>query len=165
MNRQRMSSKLAAALLAVLALPGVIAAQPPSTAKPAATITIQVDPWMTGTRRETSQTRIARSNLRTLNDALEPYRMSYADLNDGERAEIRNSFANVVPGQHFTSYRINGPQAQAIAYLALGPARGRREHRCEYTRRPDEAPEPVQAGRPAVTSACSAALDTMSRDA
>jgi hypothetical protein len=165
MNRQRRTSQLAATLFALAVLPGVMAAQATTTARPSATITIQIDPWMAGTRKETPQTRVARSNLRTLNDALEAYRMTYADLNDGERAEIRNAFANVLPGQHFTTYRINTPQAQAIAYLALGPARGRREHRCEYTRQPEPAPAPVQAGEPAPSSACSAALDTMSRDA
>ena len=165
MNRRSRTSKLAATLFALLAIPGVTAAQGSSTTKPSATITIQVDPWMSSARKETQQTRVARSNLRALNNALEPYRMTYADLNDGERAEIRNAFANVLPGQHFTMYRINTPQAQAIAYLALGPARGRREHRCEYTRQSDPTPAPVQAGEPVSSSACSAALDTMSRDA
>jgi hypothetical protein len=71
----------------------------------------------------------------------------------------------MLPGQRFTSYRINAPQARAIAYLALGPSRDRREHRCEYTRRPEPAPAPVQAGEPARPSWCDAAIDTMSRNA
>jgi hypothetical protein len=163
MNRQHRTSELAAALLTLLALPGVVAAQSSSTAKPSATITIQIDPWITGTRRETQQTRVARSNLRTLNDALEPYRMTYANLTDGERIEIRRAFGDLLPSQRFASYRINAPQARAITFLALGPVRGRREHRCEFTKQPE--PAPVLAGEPTRPSWCDAALDTMSRNA
>jgi hypothetical protein len=165
MTRFDRTSTITAALFALAAAPGALVAQAPSTAKRTTTVTVEVDPWMVAWKRETSQPRIARANLSTLNSALEPYRMTYADLTDGERAEIRDAFGNVLPGQRFTTYRINSPQAKAIAYLALGPSRDRREHRCEYTKRPEPAPAPIQAGEPAASSRCDAALDTMSRDA
>jgi hypothetical protein len=163
MTRFSTTSTIAAVLLTLSALPGALAAQASSAGKSAATITIEVDPWLAAWKNEQSQSRIARANLRALNDALEPYRMTYADLTDGERSEIRRAFGDVLPGHRFTTYRINAPQARAITYLALGPARGRRDHRCEYTQRP--APTPVQAGEPARPSWCDAALDTMSRNA
>ena len=167
MTRLSTAPTLAAALVGLSVLTGTMAAQAPSAAKSTATITIEVDPWMTAWKKETSQSRVARSNLRTLNEALEPYRMTYSDLKDGERAEVRNAFGNVIPGQRFTTYRMNAHQAQAIAYLALGPARGRREHRCEYTRQPEPAPTPapVQAGEPIGRSPCLVAMDSLSRDA
>lgn len=166
------SFTLTAAVFALYALPGTLAAQAsdraPAAARGTATITIEVDPWMAAWKREqspSSQSRIARTNLRQLDDALEPYRMSYTNLTDGERIEIRRAFGDVLPGQRFTTYRINAPQARAIAYLALGPAGSRREHRCEYSRRVEPAPAPVQAGEPTRPSWCDAALDTMSRNA
>jgi hypothetical protein len=156
----------AVALFALTALPGALAAQASSDARSTATITIEVDPWMAAWKKESSQSRIARANLREINDALGPYRMSYSDLTDGERIEIRRAFGDVLPGQRFTSYRINAPQGRAITYLALGPSRDRREHRCEYGRRQAEpALAPVQAGEPTRPSWCDAALDTMSRNA
>ena len=163
---------LAAALAALLALPVAVpaqssGAQPTSAAKGAATITIEIDPWLVAWKREegqTTRTRIVRSNLRTLNDALEPYRMSYQDLSDDERTAIRRAFGDVIPDQRFTTYRLNAPQARAIAFLALGPvSRGGRRDRCEHALAPAAAP--VQAGQPARPSWCDAALDTMSRDA
>lgn len=165
MTRLRTASAITAALVAISAMPGSIAAQATSAAKSTATISAEVDPWTAAWRKETTQARVARLNLRVLNDALEPYRMTYSDLSDGERAEIRNAFANVIPGQRITTYKLNTQQAQAIAYLALGPARGRREHRCEYTRQPEPAPTPVQAGQPAGPVPCRIAIDSMSRDA
>jgi hypothetical protein len=158
------------ALLALSAFPATIAGQAPASSsspspaasKSTATITVEVDPWLPAWRREHTQSRIARLNLRTLNDALEPYRMSYADLSDSERSGIRSAFADVLPGQRFTTYKLNAPQARAIVYLALGPARGRRD-RCEHARQPE--PAPVQAGEPSLPSWCDAALDTMSRNA
>ncbi|MDQ3997109.1 MAG: hypothetical protein M3303_08825 [Gemmatimonadota bacterium] len=164
MTRLRTTSTIAATLLALVALPGALAAQASSAGKSTATITIEVDPWMVGWKRPPSQSRIARANLRELNDALEPYRMGYADLQDGERVEIRRAFDDVLPGQRFTTYRLNAPQARAIAYLALGPARGHRDRRCQYTQQQPE-PAPVQAGEPSRPSWCDAALDTMSRNA
>ncbi|MDQ3951239.1 MAG: hypothetical protein M3282_12975 [Gemmatimonadota bacterium] len=167
MTRLSTTSTIAAALLALSILPGALIAQASSADKSTATtITIEVDPWTAGWKRETSQSRIARANLRALNDALEPYRMTYPDLTDGERSEIRRAFGDVLPGQRFTTYRLNAPQARAIAYLALGPAqRGRRDHRCEYTQQQQPVPAPVQAGEPVRPSWCDAALDTMSRNA
>jgi hypothetical protein len=164
------TSTLTAALIALSTLPGALTAQsstPPAASgkSTATTITIEVDPWLTAWKREqaqSSRTRNARLNLRQLNDALEPYRMSYEDLTDSERLEIRRAFGDVLPGQSFTSYRLNAPQARAIAFLALGPARrGRRDQRCEYA----APPAPVQAGEPTRPSWCDAALDTMSRNA
>jgi hypothetical protein len=155
---------LTATLLAFSALPGALAAQASSASKNTATITIEVDPWMVAWKKENAQSRIARANLRELNGALESYRMTYPDLSDGERVEIRRAFVDLFPGQRFTTYRLNAPQARAITYLALGPVqRGRRDHRCEYTAKP--APEPVQTGEPARPSWCDAAIDTMSRNA
>jgi hypothetical protein len=164
MTRLTTTSTIAAAFLALSVLPSALTAQAPATDKSTATITIEVDPWLAAWKRETSQSRIARANLRMLNDALEPYRMTYADLTDNERSEIRRAFGDVLPGQRFTTYRLNAPQARAIAYLALGPVRGRRDHRCEYARQ-QTVPTPVQAGEPARPSWCDAALDTMSRNA
>jgi hypothetical protein len=165
MSRLSTTTSLAAALFMAAALPGALAAQASTNSKSTATITIEVDPWLAAWRNERSQSRIVRANVRELNDALETYRMTYPDLTDGERTEVRQAFAGLLPGQRFTTYRINAPQARAIAYLALGPARGRREHRCEYSRQPEPAPAPVQAGDPARPSWCDAALDTMSRNA
>ena len=165
MTRISPTSTLAAAFIALFALPGSGAAQASSTPRSTATISAESDPWMAAWRRETTQARVARLNLRTLNDALEPYRMTYADLTDGERAELRNAFGNVIPGQRITTYKLNPQQAQAITYLALGPVRGRREHRCEYTRQPEPAAAPVQAGQPAGPLPCRVAIDSMSRDA
>jgi hypothetical protein len=165
MTRLSTTSTVAAAvILALAALPGALAAQASSADKSTATITIEVDPWMVAWRKPPAQSRITRANLRELDDALGPYRMSYADLKDGERVEIRRAFGDVLPGQRFTTYRLNPPQARAIVYLALGPSeRGRRDRRCEYAQRP--APEPIQTGEPARPSWCDAALDTMSRNA
>ena len=173
------STLTAAAFIALSAIPGgALGAQSgtpaPSAAKGTATITIEVDPWLVAARREqqqpqqrsSSRPRIVRSNLRAIDDALEPYRMSYEDLTDRERMEIRRAFVDVLPGQSFTTYRLNAPQARAITYLALGPAQrgGRRDdRRCEVV--VQRAPTPVQAGEPAHPSWCGAALDTMSRDA
>jgi hypothetical protein len=156
-----------AAFVALAALPGAIAAQATTVTKSTTTISAEVDPWLAAWRKETTQTRVARSNLRALDDALEPYRMKYADLSAGERAEIRNAFGNILPGQRITTYRINTHQAQAITYLALGPVRGRREHRCEYTRQPEPVPTPapVQAGEPAGPVPCRVVIDSLSRDA
>jgi hypothetical protein len=165
MTRLSTTPIIAAALLALLMLPSALAGQAASAAKSTATITIEVDPWTTAWKKEQSQSRVARANLREINDALGPYRLTYSSLTDDERSEIRRAFGDVLPGQRFTSYRINAPQARAIAYLALGPSRDRREHRCEYTRRPEPAPAPVQAGEPARPSWCDAAIDTMSRNA
>ena len=166
MSRTMRTTVVAAAVLAV-SIPGTLAAQAPSAAKSTATVTIEVDPWLASWKREQSQSRIVRANVRELNDALEPYRTTYPDLNDGERTEIRRAFADVLPSQRFTTYRLNPPQARAIVYLALGPARGRGERRCEYSRQPEPAPAPApaQAGEPARPSWCDAALDTMSRNA
>jgi hypothetical protein len=157
------TTTIAAALLAISTLPGALAAQASTSGRSTATITIEVDPWLAMWKKEQSQSRIVRANVRELNDALQPYRMAYPDLTDGERAEIRRAFGDVMPGQRFTTYRINTPQARAIVYLAIGPARGRREHRCEYSRQPE--PAPVQAGEPVHPAWCDAALDTMSRNA
>jgi hypothetical protein len=165
MTRFSTTSTIAAALFALSALPGALAAQAPSAAKSTTTITIAVDPWLVAWKKDQSQSRIVRANLRALDGALEPYRMTYANLTDGERVEIRRAFDDVLPGQRFTTYRINTPQARAIAYIALGPARGRGERRCEYSRQPDPAPATVQTGEPARPSWCDAALDTMSRNA
>jgi hypothetical protein len=159
------TTTIAAALLSASALPGALAAQASTPNKSTATVTIEVDPWLAAWKREQSQSRIIRANVRELNDALAPYRMSYPDLTEAERAEIRRAFGDLLPGQRFTTYRINAPQARAIAYLALGPARGRREQRCEYSRQPEPLPSPVQAGEPANPSWCTAVLDTMSRNA
>jgi hypothetical protein len=169
MARLSTTSTLAAVLIACSALPDTVSGQSgaptPSAAKSTATITIEVDPWLVASRREqqasASRSRVVRSNLRTLNDALEPYRMAYQDLTDGERMEIRRAFADVLPGQSFTTYRLNAPQARAITFLALGATR--RGRRCEQVAEP--APAPVQTGEPSSPSWCSAALDTMSRDA
>jgi hypothetical protein len=166
----RLSSKstVVAAGFVLLAWPAALDAQATAASKAPATVTIEIDPWLTVWKRETAQSRVARENLRKLDGALEPYRMSYRNLTDGERAELRAAFGNVLPGQRFTTYRINEPQARAIAYLALGPARDRREHRCEYGRRPDvrePEPVPVQTGEPRRASLCDAAIDTLSRDA
>jgi hypothetical protein len=122
MARLSTTSTLAAVLIAFSALPGTLAAQSgaptPSGAKSTATITIEVDPWLVASRREqhaqASRSRVVRTNLRTLNEALEPYHMSYEDLTDGERMEIRRAFGDVLPGQSFTTYRLNAPQARAI---------------------------------------------------
>jgi hypothetical protein len=165
MFRLSMTTTIAAALLAISTLPSALDAQASTAGKSRATITIEVDPWLGAWKQEQSQSRIVRANVRELNGALEPYRMTYPDLTEGERTEIRRAFGDVLPGQRFTTYRINTPQARAIAYLALGPARGRREHRCEYSRPPEPAPAPVQAGEPARPSWCDAAIDTMSRNA
>ena len=172
MTRFNTASTLAAAALVVLsALPETAAGQTSSAAKSTATITIEVDPWLDAWKREqarSSSSRVVRSNMRALNDALEPYRMSYSDLTDGERIEIRRAFGDIVPNQRFTTYRINAPQARAITFLALGPARRdlrRDDRRCEYARQPEPAPAPVQAGEPERPSWCVAALDTMSRNA
>jgi hypothetical protein len=165
MTRLSTTSMLAAALLAIPALTDTLAAQASTATRSTATITIEVDPWLAAWKKEQSQSRIVRANVRELNDALGPYRMTYPDLTDGERTEIRRAFSDLLPSQRFTTYRINPPQARAIAYLALGPARGRREHRCEYSRQSEPAPAPVQAGEPVRPSWCDAALDTMSRNA
>jgi hypothetical protein len=165
MSRLSTTTTIAAALLLATGLPGALAAQASTNSKSAATITIEVDPWLAAWKTERSQSRIVRANVRELNDALEPYRMTYPDLTDGERTEIRQAFGSLLPSQRFTTYRINASQARAIAYLALGPARGRREHRCDYSRAPELAPAPAQAGEPARPSWCDAALDTMSRNA
>jgi hypothetical protein len=165
MSRLSTTTTIAAALLAASALPGALAAQASSTNKSTATITIEVDPWLAAWKNDRSHSQIARANVREFNDALEPYRRTYPDLTDGERTEIRRAFGDVLPGQRFTTYRMNTPQARAITYLALGPARGRREVGCDYSRRPEPAPAPVQAGEPARPSWCDAALDTMSRNA
>jgi hypothetical protein len=165
MSRLSTTTAIAATLLAISTLPGALAAQASSTDKSTATITIEVDPWLAAWKKEQSQSRIVRANVRELNDALEPYRMTYPGLSDDERTEIRRAFGDVLPGQRFTTYRINTPQARAITYLALGPARGRREIGCDYSRRPEPRPTPVQAGEPARPSWCDAALDTMSRNA
>ena len=170
MARLSMTSIFAAALIALAGLPGAMdaqtGAQTSTAAKGTATITIEVDPWLVASRNEqraaASRSRVVRTNLRTLNDALEPYRMSYEDLTDRERMEIRRAFGDVLPGQTFTTYRLNAPQARAITFLALGPAR-RGGRRCEQE--VEAAPAPVQAGEPSNPSWCSAALDTMSRDA
>jgi hypothetical protein len=164
MSRFSTTSTVAATLLALSVLPGELAAQASSAGRSPATITIEVDPWLAAWKKEQSQSRIVRANVRQLNDALGPYRMTYPDLTDGERSEIRRAFGDVLPGHRFTTYRINAPQARAIAYLALGPARGRRD-RCDYSRQEELAPAPVQAGEPARPSWCDAALDTMSRSA
>jgi hypothetical protein len=168
MIRIHLTSTLAAALLsASAAFPSAVTAQQSSPAgKSSVTVTVEVDPWMVAWRRDQASSRIARANLRELNNALEPYRMTYQDLTDGERTEVRRAFADLLPSERFPAYRLNAPQARAIAYLALGPARGRRgDHRCEYTVRPAPAPAPVQAGQPSTPSWCDAALDTMSRNA
>lgn len=165
MSRLSTTTTMAAALLLASAIPGALAAQASTNTKSTATITIEVDPWLAASRKEQSQSRIVRANVRELNDALEPYRMTYQDLSEGERTEVRRAFGDLVPGQRFTTYRINASQARAIAYLALGPARGRREQRCESSRQAEPAPAPVQAGEPARPSWCDAALDTMSRNA
>jgi hypothetical protein len=172
MARLNPTPTVIAALIA-LAAPCALDAQAsapasaPSTAKGTTTITIEVDPWLVASRREhaqssASRSRIVRANLRTLNDALQPYRMSYEDLTDGERIEIRRAFGDVLPGQSFMTYRLNAPQARAIAFLALGPAR--RGRRCEQ-QETEPAPAPVQAGEPSGPSWCTAALDTLSREA
>jgi hypothetical protein len=171
MARLSTTSTLAAALFALSAAPGALRAQSPAPApaKGSATITIEVDPWLVASRREqqaqSSRSRIVRSNLRTLDAALEPYRMSYEDLTDSERMEVRRAFGDVLPGQSFATYRLNAPQARAITFLALGPAqRGRRDdRRCEVVVQPPSAP--AQMGEPAQPSWCGAALDTMSRNA
>jgi hypothetical protein len=168
MARFSTTTTIAVALLAASALPGALAAQAPSAGRSTATITIEVDPWLSAWKKEPSQSRIVRANVHELNNALEPYRMTYPDLTDSERTEIRRAFGDVLPGQRFTTYRINTPQARAIAYLALGPSqRGRREIGCDYSRRPEHSPSPspVQTGEPARPSWCDAALDTMSRNA
>jgi hypothetical protein len=171
MARLDTTSTLVAALIALSTAPGAVIAQSgapssaPSAAKGGATITIEVDPWLVASRREqqspASRSRIVRTNLRALNDALESYRMSYENLTDGERTQIRRAFGDVLPGQSFTTYRLNTPQARAITFLAFGPAQ--RGRRCEQE--VEAAPAPVQAGEPSGPSWCSAALDTMSRDA
>lgn len=163
MTRLSSTSTINAALLALAIIPGALVAQASSSASNKATITIEVDPWLAAWKKEQSQSRIARANLRELNEALEPYRMTYANLTDGERIEIRRAFGDLLPSQRFTSYRINAPQARAVTFLALGPVRGRREHRCEFTKQPE--PAPVLAGEPTRPSWCDAALDTMSRNA
>ena len=165
---------IAAALGLSVALPGAVTAQSStssassSAAKGTATITIEVDPWLVASRREqqasASRSRVVRTNLRTLDDALEAYRRSYEDLTDGERVEVRRAFTDILPNQTFTTYRLNAPQARAIVFLALGSAdRGGR--RCDYGRQPQPAPVPVQAGEPDRPSWCTASLDTLSRDA
>ena len=162
MSRLSTSATITTALLAIATLSGPLSAQAQSDGRRTATITIEVDPWLAAWKQPPSQSRIARANLKELNDALDSYRMSYADLKDGERVEIRRAFSDVIPGQRFTTYRLNSSQARAITYLALGPSeRGRRDRRCEYT----EQRAPVQAGEPARPSWCDAALDTMSRNA
>jgi hypothetical protein len=163
MSRLSTTTTITTALVAMATLSGPLAAQAPSAGRSTATITIEVDPWLAAWKQPPSQSRIARANLRELNDALESYRMSYADLRDGERVEIRRAFSDVIPGQRFTTYRLNPSQARAITYIALGPSeRGRRDRRCEYT---EQQRAPVQAGEPARPSWCDAALDTMSRNA
>jgi hypothetical protein len=173
MTRLTNTSAVAAALFALLALPTTGEGQTPSATKGTATITIEVDPWLVGLKNESSrpsssqssQSRILRANLRSLDDALEPYRMNYRELTDDQRADVRRAFGDVLPGQRFTTYRINEPQARAIAFLALGPTRGRRgdDRRCELAVKPE--PEVVQTGAPVRSSWCDAALDTMSRNA
>jgi hypothetical protein len=178
MARLSTTSTLTAVLIALSALPGALPAQSatsaptPAPAKSGtARITIEVDPWLVASRKEqqsrsSSRSRVVRSNLRTLDAALEPYRMSYEDLSDGERVQIRRAFVDVLPGQSFTTYRLNEPQARAITFLALGPAQrgGRRDdRRCEVVVQP--GPAPVQMGEPGRPSWCDAALDTMSRNA
>jgi hypothetical protein len=165
---------LTVALLTLTVLPCALEAQStdrtPSATKSTATITVDLDPWLGPWAREQAQstqsvqTRTARTNLRLINDALEPYRMSYADLGDDERGDVRRAFGDVVPGQRLTTYRLNAPQARAITYLALGPAqRGWRNRRCERDAEP--ALVPVQAGEPTRPSWCDAAIDTLSRNA
>ena len=119
-RRSTTSLLVTAGLMALSALPGALAAQSgasaSSAARGSATITVEVDPWMVAwekQRTQSAQTRVARANLRQLDDALEPYRMSYTSLTDGERIEIRRAFGDVLPGQRFTTYRINAPQARA----------------------------------------------------
>jgi hypothetical protein len=159
------TSAIFAAVLVMSALPDTVSGQSASATRAPTTVTIEIDPWMVAWKRETSQSRVARQNLATLDNALETYRLSYRNLSDGERVEVRNAFGNVLPGQRFATYRLNEPQARAIAFLALGPARDRREHRCDYGRRPEPEPAPIQSGEPTRATVCELAIDTLSRDA
>jgi hypothetical protein len=137
--------------------PAVLAAQGSEAAAPRArdvsgpSVTpaaIAPDPWLTVYGRD--QSRTARANIAQLDQALAVYRTSYDRLSPADRARVRGAYDGLVPGQSFTTYRINEPQGRAIAWLALGLS-----ERAEHERMP-------RRGRPAQ---CTQALDSMSREA
>jgi hypothetical protein len=174
---RRHTAALRAALLALTALPFALEGQSTDrtvSSSRTARITVDLDPWLGPLARaqaqptpsQSAQWRTARANLRLIDDALESYRKGYVDLGDDERSDIRRAFGDVIPGQRFTTYRINAPQARAIVYLGLGPLpqHGRRDRRCDYEPAAVN-PVPVQTGEPARPSWCDAAIDTLSRDA
>jgi hypothetical protein len=109
---------------------------------------IAPDPWLTVSGRD--QSRNARANIARLDLALADYRTSYDRLPPADRARVRGSYDGLIPGQSFATYRINEPQARAIAYLALGPS---------------ERPEHERVPRRARPGQCTQALDSMSREA
>jgi hypothetical protein len=156
-------ARLASTALVLAALPvsaraqAVAPAEPvlerramPSSTNP--TATAEPDPWLMAYVGLSGRT--ARINLGQLDRALEPYGASYTRLTPDDRARVRQSFDDLIPGQRFTRYPLTAPQARAIAYLALGPWERRVSDRgCDGPRR---------RGGP---TRCGQAIDSMSRNA
>lgn len=106
------------------------------------------DPWLD--QRGITGSIAGRANLTRIDQALAPYDVTYARLAPQQRAQLRAAFAELLPGESFTRYRLRDPQARAIAYLALGAAE---PTDCDGSRR--------RRG----PARCGQALDSMSRDA
>lgn len=118
-----------------------------SGAKPPAALA-EPDPWVSSYIGLGGRT--ARLNLAQVDRALEPYHATYSRLDPADRSRIRQAFDDLIPGQRFTRYSINEPQARGMVYLALGPWQ-RRE--CDGPRR--------RGGR----TGCDEAIDSLSRGA
>jgi hypothetical protein len=95
---------------------------------------------------------MARTNLTQLDRALQPYSTSYTRLPAEDRARVRRAFDDLLPGQSISRAAVTEPQARAVAYLALGPERGR-DGGCDGPRRRSGA------------TRCDQAIDSMSRRA
>ena len=117
--------------IGALALPAVLAAQsagsssrtvtaPTATRHSVVELTVTVDdPWVTAWKRDGSRT--ARLNVQQIDRALQPYGMTYTDLQADDRGLVRQAFVDLLPGERFTHYRLNLPQARALVFLAIGP--------------------------------------------
>lgn len=150
----RQSTVLTGVTLALAVLPSTSAGQgtdsaPPIAAghRPAAAPGVRMDPWLLVGAGTSART--ARTNIETLDRALEPYGTTYSRLPAEERSRIRQAYEEVVPGQRFSRYRLNLAQARGLVYVALGPW-----ERCERLPR-----------RRGGDDGCSQTIDQFSRDA
>jgi len=159
----RLSGVLTAAALLAAALPAPAAAQrrttttPTTTTSTAATIAASSGLW------SATATATARANMPRVERALAPHGLAYARLAVEQRRLLHRAFDDLFPGRRFASYALSDPQAQAMAFLALGPAATecvREDVGSAPTRRPDRGGE-WGRGR----TRCAEDLDSLSRDA